>query len=428
MNLLQIALIIAAFCVIFLMSLRRRGLPIIILVGFALRAAVAVYDDQRYVLPWSGADSVRFYRQLLEYANASMYAALANAPAISSAAIYPWVKSWAARFAGTEYLFLVFINVLVGTFSILQTHRLASEFLPSRRALAASWFVCVFPVSVVLSAVFIREAFIAAFVIAAFRQLVLSIKNGKAKHLALGALMIFLASVFHGAMILCLLIFPVSYAGANLICRRRTAPTAASPAKVLTISVLLLGLIIGFGPRLSKVGELSDIPEIVDARAQRESRRQVASNSDYPVFLSRNIYRPDIAAIRYVYFMFAPFPWSGRGVSDLLGACLGAANVYAFWLVFRARKRLTVIPLTLFLGVVLTTLMYSMGVSNVGTAIRHRNKAMPVLICAVLATFPETRRRSVRRVPITALERPSLLPNRSSVPTRAMPSSNFVTH
>jgi|GEM_PF-2463321 len=409
MNLLQIALVVAAFCIVFLMSLRRRGLPVIILVGFALRAAVAVYDDQRYILPWSGADSVRFYRQLLEYANTSMYTAIVNAPAISSAAIYPWVKSWAARFAGTEYLFLVFINVLVGTFSILQTHRLASEFMSSSRAIAASWFVCLFPVSVVLSAVFIREAFIAAFVIAAFRQLVLSIKNGKVQHFALGALMIFLASIFHGAMILCLLIFPISYAGANIISRRRIATAAASPVKVLAVSTLLLGLILGFGPRLSKIGELSDIPEIADARAQRESRRRVSSNSDYPLFLSRNIYRPDIAALRYTYFMFAPFPWSGRGVADLLGACLGAANVYAFWLVYRARKRLTVVPLTLFLGVALTTLMYSTGVSNVGTAIRHRNKALPVLFCAALAARPDPRERPANRRPAAVREARSML-------------------
>jgi hypothetical protein len=247
-------------------------------------------------------------------------------------------------------------------------------------------------VSAVLSAVFIRETFITALIIAAFRQLVLAIKHGFLIQVSLGGIFIFAAATLHGALILCMLIFPLGYSVANIIKRRRAESGAASPVRLLIVSSLLLGAIIGFGPRLSKVGDLEDIPEVIDARARREARRQVASNSDYPVYLSQNIYRPDIASIRYLYFMFAPFPWNWRGIGDIAGTMLGLANAYAFWLVFRARRRMEIIPLTLFLSVLLTTLMYSTGVSNVGTAIRHRNKALPVLFCAVVAALPASRR------------------------------------
>lgn len=400
MNILQIALIVAAICVVVVISLRRKGLPLIILVGFALRAALAIYDDQRFALPWSGADSAKFYAQLLDFCRLPFLRALQEIP-LSRSAMYPWVISWAARLAGPNYLFLVFINVIVGTFSILQTYRLATEFLSRKHALGAAWFVCLFPVSAVLSAVFIRETLIAAFLIAASRQMVLAIKHGVIAHVVQGAVYIFMAALFHGALILCLALFPLGYLLATIIKKRRAENNAASPVRLLLVSVALLGAVISTGAQLSKIGSLEDIPDVMDARAARESRRMVATNSDYPVWLSRNIYRPDIAAIRYAYFMFSPFPWMWRGLADVAGAALGAANFYVFWLVFRARRKLPLIPLALFLGAVLTTLMYSAGVSNVGTAIRHRNKVVPVLCCSAIAAYGAVhgRMRTKRNTP-----------------------------
>ncbi len=366
------------------MSLRRHGLPVIIMVGFALRATLAIYDDQRYALPWSGADSAKFYSQLLDFHRTPLLKTLWDVP-FSRSAMFPWVMSWAARLAGPNYLFLVFINVVVGTFSILQVYRLAAEFLDRKRACAAAWFICLFPVSAVLSAVFLRETFIAALLIAASHQMVLAIKRGVLVHVVIGAVFIFLAALFHGALVLCLAIFPLGYLLATIVNRRRSHSKAASPVRLLLVSMVLLGIIFSIGPRLSKIGSLEDIPEIIDSRAARESKRVVARNSDYPVWLSKNIYRPDVAVARYAYFMFAPFPWMWRGFADVAGAFLGAVNLYAFWLIFRARRKLSVIPLALFFGVFLTTVMYSAGVNNVGTAIRHRNKMVPILFCAALA-------------------------------------------
>src|SRR5690606_1176041 len=142
-------------------------------------------------------------------------------------------------------------------------------------------------------AVFIRETFIAAFLIAASRQMILAIKHGTLAHVLIGAAFIFMAAVFHGALILCLALFPLGYLVATIIKKRRTESSGTSPVRLLFMSVVLLGAVIGSGAQLSKSGSLEDIPDVIDARAARESRRMVATNSDYPVWLSRNIYRPD---------------------------------------------------------------------------------------------------------------------------------------
>jgi hypothetical protein len=106
MTLLQLSLITSAFIVVFSLSLKRTGLPMIVLAGFVLRAALAVLDNQRVDLPWSGADSARFYGQLLRFTNAPALAAFFEFP-VSKSAMYPWINSWIARLAGTEYLELL---------------------------------------------------------------------------------------------------------------------------------------------------------------------------------------------------------------------------------------------------------------------------------------------------------------------------------
>jgi len=386
MNILQSAFLIACGLVLLTIGAHKGRLAVIVAVGLTIRSVLAIADDSVYWLPWSGSDSLVFYAKLLSWMKLPASEVLLSPP-LSTSGMYPWLLSWFTRLFGDGYLFAVFLNVLLGTYNIIQMYRFAIEFLSRRHARLAAWFVCLFPVSAVLSAVLIRETLIATFLLAALTWFVRAIKTRRMHALLMSAGFIFLAAIFHGALILCLIILPLSYALGTAVSRRYRGARLASPTRIALVSAFLLTLILSAGPRLSKIGNADELADRLDARLALEGKRTAAKNSDYPVFLSRSIFRPDIALLRYCYFMFAPFPWMWRGPMDLLGALLGAANFYGFVLAWRYRKRLSVVPLTLFFSVFLTTAMFSAGVNNVGTAIRHRNKVIPALFCASLAAY-----------------------------------------
>lgn len=411
MSTLQILAILATFGVLVLMSTGRRGLAVVVIVGFMLRCGLAVYDNQGETgLPWSGYDSISFHGEMQDFLKGSMSRVFWEVP-IGSSEMFPWVMSWVARGLGDEYLFMVFLIVLLGTYNIIQIRRIGDEFLQERFSRLLSWILCLYPISAVLSSVFLRETVIATFILAAFYYLVLVIKHGKAKHVAIGSLMVLGAAMFHGAMIIWIVLFPLSYMAANWITFGKTERTA-SPYLILLLTAMCVVGIVAFGPRLSKIGDLSTLPERINARAQREAMRRVARDADYPVALSQNIYRPDVALARYSYFLFAPFPWACRGMADAAGSLIGIANFLAILLILYGivTKRMTVIPTTLFFMFILTTLAFSTGVNNVGTGIRHRNKAMPALICAVVAAVEMRRRKTESHYPRPAPGYPPVPP------------------
>jgi len=401
---LQIILVSCIFLALLAYCRNEKKLTFIIATGFLLRALAAVLDSEFDFLPWSGRDSIGFYASLIDFTKTDATAVLYQVP-ISSSRMYPWVLSWPARALGTEYLFLVFSNVLLGTFSILQMYYLARLIMPRRDAIRLAWVACLFPVSIVLSAVFLREAVVAVCILAALRQFIKGVQERRGINFVISAFWFAVAACFHGAIILCLVILPASYFLARLTAANKQQRGTSSSATVLLIGMCTLLAVIAFGPKFSKVGTITDLDEVIDSRIEREARRNFAKNSDYPLFLSKNIFRPDIAMIRYCYFLFAPFPWSWRGPVDVAGASFGFLNASALFLIWRHRRQIHVSLLTLAFFFLITSLMFSAGVNNVGTAIRHRNKVLPALLCGAIIAFNLHRGKGSKTSPQSIVNR-----------------------
>ena len=96
--------------------------------------------------------------------------------------------------------------------------------------------------------------------------------------------------------------------------------------------------------------------------------------------------------VRVISFIFAPLPWMWRGVSDIV-AFFGSAlfYIYVFVLVIKALKagkgknkpdNIWGFFIVLVITWLIASLMFGWGVSNTGTALRHREKF--TYICVVL--------------------------------------------
>jgi uncharacterized membrane protein len=96
--------------------------------------------------------------------------------------------------------------------------------------------------------------------------------------------------------------------------------------------------------------------------------------------------------VRLAYFLWSPFPWQIRELQHVLGIVDGVIFAALAVLVVRARDGMfrSVVLRTLLVMVVGFSLVHAVGVSNSGTAIRHRQKIYPAL--AVLAAASVARR------------------------------------
>ena len=86
--------------------------------------------------------------------------------------------------------------------------------------------------------------------------------------------------------------------------------------------------------------------------------------------------------VRAIYFVFSPFPWDVKKLSHLVGAFDSFLYMTLVYLIFRNRKTIWKDPA---LRIILLTLLcyfiiFGIGVSNFGTAIRHRIKFVVGLI------------------------------------------------
>ena len=82
---------------------------------------------------------------------------------------------------------------------------------------------------------------------------------------------------------------------------------------------------------------------------------------------------------RVLYFLFSPFPWQWRGLSDIIAFVFN--SMFYIWTIVRAFRYLKVGYLqyrseiiALLLVAMCTLFVFGWGVSNTGTAVRHRDK------------------------------------------------------
>ena len=89
------------------------------------------------------------------------------------------------------------------------------------------------------------------------------------------------------------------------------------------------------------------------------------------------------------YFLYSPTPDMFRGVLDIVSFSLNSSiylyfTFYGFYLYRKIKNRLTLtekkIIKYLFISAVFTIAVFSVGTRNAGTAIRHRDKIVPLLL------------------------------------------------
>ncbi len=290
-----------------------------------------------------------------------------------------------------------FIVMLFSILTLITIAKIVMNLEVSTRDKSLSMYLaCLMPNYILLSVVFRRETVITFFV-AMSLLFFLQWFNGadSEKPFILAVFFGLLASLFHGAtgiIAVFYLVFHFVYSPND----KKFNLSLRNIILVFAFSVLFFFFYARYGTvffskleRLS--GNIESLSSVRDAGDMSYARYVGNSNS----LLNILIY----SIPRYAYFMYSPFPWQWRGLNDILTFLMSSVP-YLVILVRAIRTirkypksshKRTMIIIIVFIAVGMT-FIFSWGVTNTGTATRHRDKFL-ALYTVLFALSHENRIR-----------------------------------
>ncbi len=367
-----ILVLIIIFAVAYLLDIQRNekltAVRTALIIGFLLRMGLILFDvygRNIYVLPNSATDAEMFYSGSLAVANGGT----------SISGLFVVVVGTLMKYIGVSKLYTQFLLMLCSMVSlymgdkILRVCNVDDETRSSTILLLAT-----LPNYAILSSIFLRESIVTMFITLAVYFYVCWMIRGGVSKILLAIISAFVATSFHSGAIAVLVGF---IPGMILYNRDNKSLSLSLPSLVLTAVLVTLSAIFLnrygdlFLGKFSRVDSLEDIANV----------RNVA-NSSYARFVgnSDSISNMIIYSIpRLVFFLFSPMPFQWRGLSDIIAFFF--SSLFYVVVIFRVLKFLCSEPksnrhqvLLLVIVALSSAFVFAWGVSNSGSAVRHRDK------------------------------------------------------
>lgn len=369
----------------------------ILFVAFTFRMFAAVVNAYVVPLPDSTADARTFEIVAWEWAQGGVAEAIHQFTDPDSYLI-SWVLSVLYAATDRSLLMAQSVSLFFGMGSVVLGSLLTKELWGKRVAIKAGWVLALFPTLILYSALVMREAYIWFFVLFALYGVALWARYGGFGYLCVAIAGFVGAAFFHGAMFVGALFFLV-YVGFRSL-RRLLFSLSRVQVHIFSF-VLILGVAVAFlgyvssGISLPKLGTFQQaisseqIMRVVDSRTHGSGGEQGASFPGWTV-LSSAAEIPVKAPIRMAYFTFAPFPWDVRTPAHLIGFFDGFLYIVLVFLIWRNRKAIWGNPATRAILFILVgyILVFSFGIGNFGTGLRHRAKFVAGFIILAAPLLP----------------------------------------
>lgn len=381
-------------------SLRWPFLSKVLLVAFMLRSFFSVFNAYILPLPDSTADARTFERVAWEWSQGGFIHAVHQITGPDSYFI-SWIISVLYAATDRSLLMAQSVSMLFGMGTVLLGSLLAKELWGLGASIKAGWMLACFPTLILYSALVMREAYIWFFVLVAFSGVVLWAKRGNLRYIFLALSGFIGAAFFHGAMFVGAVFFML-YLGGHAL---KKLLFSLSRLRVHLFSLLLVGGVVvalfGYvasGISLPKIGSFQQamseeqIIRIVESRTLGSGGEGGALYPEWtqPTSTAEVFTK---APVRMAYFLFSPFPWDVRNPAHLIGLFDGLLYVLLVFILWRNRRAIWANPaaramLFIMLGYVL---VFSFGVGNFGTGLRHRAKFVAGLIILAAPLLPMLR-------------------------------------
>lgn len=334
--------------------------------------AIDIYGKAYIRIPQSGADSRGFYNNAIAVMNYS--------PNWEDTNFYCQIMGFLFRFIGSNQLFAQYINLLASMIVIYLIAKILIDLKINDKILIWSmWIICLFPTYTMLSVIFLREVFVSMFVAnSVFCFIRYLLRNN------LLTLVISFASILPGAaMHAGVLALPIGYIIVLILYNNKEHTFTFNIIGILSSIVLALVFLFivvqtgdTFTEKLNKVESIDDVANTNDAGGS--SYAQYVGNSNNP--LSMVIF----TIPRIVFFLFSPMPFQWRNPVDAITFVCGSA-LYLTSVYFSIKaiknsdnKLYKSLVISLLIIAFCGVFVFGWGVSNTGTALRHRDKLFSI--------------------------------------------------
>ena len=378
-------IMIAIFSLVYILEVSRSEKNAIymreLVCGYLLRVLLLLFDiygKEFYHLPNSGPDANSFFRAAQMYAGVSIQG--------RDMGSYAYVMGFIFKLIGVNRLFGQFLMLLCSVvaihFFLAILNIIDIDYRNKKKALL---IVCLLPNFAILSVLFLREAIVTMLITISLYLFLKWFLEKSIYFLLLSLLACFCACYFHSGsagLIVGYIIILFLY---NSYKERFTL--SVLNIIIVTFLVVIMGyLFLNYSDilfsKIANVDDISDIANTLDYGGSSYARYVGDSSS------IRNMVFFTIP--RILYFLFSPFPWQWRGLADIIAFCFSSMFYYSaaksaianIRFINKKNKDKTIAIIIISISIVF---VFAWGVSNTGTAARHRDKL--VMLFATLYAF-----------------------------------------
>lgn len=335
-----------------------------------------IYASDIFLLPNSGADSEMYYNWSIKISKN-----LGHLTESIQGGLYSKILGLLFYFTGPMRILGQYINVLLGVSTVVIIYKILLQLKINSRTIQVVLVIAAFfPNSLIMSAILLREILPTFFVTLSLLWFVRWYQSQSIFSFVLSIVMLGVASMFHSGVIGVAIGYLLMY----LFYNHQINKFEVSLKNVLMFIPVIAFIFLfttQFGDAIFyKFRSLEETGDIYG------SMRSAAGGAAYLEGLTINnpmqllIYGP----LRAFYFLFSPLPMNWRGAQDIITFLIDSLfYFYVFFYFFKNqkwfnnnKKLIFIILITL----IIVALVFGIGVSNSGTAMRHRQKIIPVFL------------------------------------------------
>ncbi|HLR43033.1 MAG TPA: glycosyltransferase family 39 protein [Pseudogracilibacillus sp.] len=288
----------------------------------------------------------------------------------STVSFYSIVTTIIYYLLGYNPIYMQLINAFVSTLSVFYFYKIAEHIFKHKIAIFSSLLMGIWPTYIYFSSMQMREAFAIFFILALLYNFIIWMSTFKIKHLFLVGLFFVLSFLIRSqnASLMIIILFPFITYFAWM--------RSSKYMKVLIIFIVTI--LIGIATALLfslGYGEYMSMQYIENEMSYRSG-----GGSGYLTWMHYNSILHVIlyAPLRFIYFVFSPFPWQIASIEQILAF---GESVLLIYMSFKILKNLKYIwnycinKKALFFIITFCLLgLIANGIidSNVGTTIRHK--------------------------------------------------------
>ncbi len=353
---------------------------LIFLLAFIVRIIGMYIDLYVFRLPHAGSDDDGFYNVSLKCFNGDL-----KISANLYGGIYTKFLYFIYLFIGSNRLGAQFTNVLFSMISIIYFSKILDKLSLSNKSKNLGILLISFmPNLIFLNSILRRDTLITLLAILSINKFLDWYQLRKIKYAIVALLYILIASAIHSAMIFVFFMYlfiifmynkkkdKIDFSGFNF-----------TKALFSLCFIVVIGIYL-FQNVNSKFSKFTEMDALYETVSNTKGGSAYLTSMKVETLPQLIMFLP----FKFVYFLFSPMPWDFRNVMDMFTFAFdGAIYLYLFYICIRNKKeKFAKVMFYVFIPI---TLVFSLGTSASGTAVRHRYNVLPFLLVSACCILDE---------------------------------------